>query len=563
MPAIRRPPYASRRRSRAAGAAELESLPERPLISVVMPAYETAPRYVREAIASVRRQRYPNWELCIVDDGSTRAASRRMISRYAGRDRRVKAKLLPRNTGIANATNEALALASGELVAFLDHDDALTEDALLRMARTFSEREIDVAYSDQDKITPNGRRADPFFKPDWSPVYALGAMYIGHLLVVRRELAEAVGGFDPAFDTIQDFEFALRVSEGAARIHHVPRILYHWRAIPGSIAAGALEKEGVPELQARAVTAHLRRRGISATAVPHPSIPHRARLRRDPRAPAPPVSVLVAVGDRDDGLDRCLDALLERTAYPNLEVVLVELGGGGPSARHPLVRVIDAGGHASPARAASLGAERASGEHLVFLGDATEVVEPDWIEQLLVYAELPGVGAVAPVLTRPDGRVDSAGMALGLRDPVVPAMRGFEASSDGYYGSLSCAREVSAISAECMLIRRRLFCELGGFEPAYRSQYEDFDLCQRLRRRGLAAVCVPGPRTISHRTEAARRTAFDVVDRALFVERWYDELTSGDPYFNPNFSAMAADYTVDEGDGLPRPIVAGAGVGLR
>src|SRR5207244_11607894 len=160
-----------------------------------------------------------------------------------------------------------------------------------------------VAYSDQDKITPDGRRADPFFKPDWSPVYALGAMYVGHLLVVRRSVAEAVGGFDSQFDTIQDFEFMLRVSERTARIHHIPRILYHWRAIPGSIAAGALEKGGVPELQARAVTAHLRRRGIAATAVPHPSIPHRAPLRPEPRSAAP-VSGVIPVGDRAERGDR-------------------------------------------------------------------------------------------------------------------------------------------------------------------------------------------------------------------------------------------------------------------
>src|SRR4051794_20867920 len=379
MLGMRRPSYASGRKDRSAASVELEWLAERPLISVVMPTYNTDPRYLREAIASVRRQHYPSWELCIVDDGSTRAACRRLIGRCASRDSRIKAKLLPRNTGIANATNEALALAGGELVAFLDHDDALTDDALLRMARAFAEHEIDVAYSDQDKITPDGRRADPFFKPDWSPVYALGAMYIGHLLVVRRSVAEAVGGFDPEFDTIQDFEFMLRVSERTARIHHIPRILYHWRAIPGSIAAGALEKGGVPELQARAVTAHLRRRGIAATAVPHPSIPPRARLRPEPRSTAAPVSVVVPVGDRADRVERCLDALFERTAHPNLEVIVVESAGRGANGavrRRPTVRVTDGGGPFNPARAANLGADRASGEHLVFLGDATEVVEP-------------------------------------------------------------------------------------------------------------------------------------------------------------------------------------------
>ncbi len=557
MPRLRRPRYAASRISKAEAQASLQSLPERPLISVVMPTYDTAPRYLRAAIDSVRAQRYPNWELCIADDGSTRAATRRTIRRYLSRDARIRGTLLDENSGISTASNEALALCRGELVAFLDHDDALTEDALLWVARAFSERDLDIAYSDQDKITPHGRRADPFFKPDWSPVYALGAMYIGHLLVVRRELALEIGGFDPAFDTIQDFEFMLRLSERTERIHHIPRILYHWRAIPGSIASGTSEKDGVPELQARAVGSHLRRRDLSARAVPHPSIPHRVQLRPEPRSSPPRVSVVVPATRAGGRRDRSLEELLSRTAYPNLEAILVDGawdGAGGPPGPAGPVRVVDAGGPVGPARMSNLGAEEADGEYLVFLGEDTEVVESDWIEQLLIYAEMPGVGAVGPVLTHPDGRVKAAGIAVGLYDPAAPAMRGFPADGDGYYGSLSCAREVSALSRECVLMRRSLFRELGGFREAYSRQYEDFDLCLELRRRRLSAVCTPAPRTISHRSEASRRLDFDVIDRALFVDRWYGELEAGDPYFNPNFFRGAADYTLPPRSREPAPI---------
>ncbi len=179
----------------------MDTFAERPLISVVMPTYETEPRYLREAIDSVRAQRYENWELCIVDDGSTRERTLRTIKRAVSRDHRITAKLLDENGGISRATNQGLALCRGELVAFLDHDDVLTADALLRAAEAFSADEIDVAYSDQDTITADGQTADTFLKPDWSPTYALGAMYIGHLLVARRELVDEVGGFDPDFDT--------------------------------------------------------------------------------------------------------------------------------------------------------------------------------------------------------------------------------------------------------------------------------------------------------------------------------------------------------------------------
>jgi GT2 family glycosyltransferase len=514
---------------------------EPPLISVVMPTYETEPRYLREAIASVRAQQYENWELCVVDDGSTRPETRRTIKRAVSRDSRIRAKLLDENGGISRASNQGLSLCRGELVAFLDHDDTITADALSRVAQAFAEHEIDVAYSDQDTITAKGRTADTFLKPDWSPTYALGAMYIGHLLVARRELIEAVGGFDPEFDGIQDFELLLRLSERTQRIHHIPDTLYHWRAIPGSIALGTSEKDGIPELQARAVNAHLRRRGIAAEAVPHDAIPHRARLRPRPRELTPAVSVVIPSRERPQ---RALAWLRERTAYPEVEVTVEERAGSF-----------------NPARQANRGARRTRGEYLVFLSEDVEVIEADWIDQLLLYAEMPGIGAVGATLVHPDGRVDAAGFAIGLYDPAVPAMRGFDAGGDGYYGSLCCAREVSAVGMDCMLIRRELFDQLGGFEQAYSRQFADLDLCMRLADRGLMVVCSPAPRTITHTTEARRLSDFDVIDRALFVDRWYERLEAGDPYYNRRFFRAAADYALSPFSRDPQEIAKREAVG--
>jgi GT2 family glycosyltransferase len=473
-------------------------LAERPLISVVMPTHETEPRHLREAIASVRAQSYPNWELCIADDGSKRDDTRRAVTRAVSRDGRITARLQEDNAGISAATNAALELGRGELVAFLDHDDTLAPEALLRVAQAFSEQDADVVYTDQDKLTADGRRTDPFLKPDWSPVYALGAMYVGHLLVARRSLIDEVGGLDPAYDTIQDFDLLLRLSERTDRIHHVPEVLYHWRAIPGSIALGEEEKSGVTELQAGAVNAHLARRGIAAEAVPHPSIPHRLRLRPAPREDTPPVSVVT----------------LRRR-----------------------------GGSFKPARQANREAARADADHVLFLDERTTVGEPEWLEQLLLYARMPNVAAVGPVLLHPDGRVSEAGIALGLYDPAAPVMRGFEGGSDGYYGSLACAREVAAIGSGCMLVRRSDFERVGGFEEAYSRQFHDYDLCLKLRDAGRSVVCAPAPRAVDRTTEAQRRSDFDVLDRALFVDRWYERLAAGDPYYNRGFFREAADYT--------------------
>lgn len=510
------------RARREAALQELEALPRRPLISLVMPTYKTDLKYLREAIDSVLGQYYAEWELIVVDDASGDPALERALSGYDGAHARIKYRQLAENSGISAATNAGMELVEGEFVGFLDHDDTLTPDALLRVAQALAEDpELDVVYSDSDKLTIGGVRADPFLKPDWSPVYALGAMYIGHLLVVRTAVAEAAGGFDSAFDKIQDFEFMLRVSEQTERIHHIPQILYHWRAIPGSIAAGTEQKSGVEELQARAVSQHLERLGLPARAQPHPAIPHRAVLApANGSAPHPKVSVVVHGREGSPELER-LRRSLERADYPDLETIVVAEG--------------------SRAAAHNAGAERASGEYLLFLAPDVEL-DPGCISQLVLHAALPRVAAVGPKLVRPDGRVEQAGIAIGLRDPAAPMLAGAPAEGDGYYGALPCSREVSGLSAECMLVRREDFQRAGGFLDLYACEYEDLDLCRRLAAAGRKCVYAATATAVTHRGESARRAGADIVDRALFVDTWYDELLAGDPYFNPGFARQRADY---------------------
>jgi GT2 family glycosyltransferase len=511
---------------------------EGPLVSVLMPVYETDRRLLDEAIESVRAQLYPHWELCIVNDGSPTPAVRRAIEHAAGRDDRIRAAFLPQNRGIAAATNEALGMAGGELVAFLDHDDLLAPEALQRVAEELAAHpEADLLYTDEDKIGPDGRGADPFLKPDWSPVYALGAMYVGHLLAVRRERLLEVGGADSAYDSIQDFELMLRLTEQTGAVRHIPEVLYHWRAIPGSIAAGTSEKEGIEELQARAVNAHLERRGLPLRAAPHPRIPHRARLDGAPRRR---VSAVVAAPGPSPRLQSCLESLRRHPEDEPDEVIVVSRGAAPADAG---ARWIDTGGPWHRSRALNLGARAARGERLLFLAPTVEARAEGWLAHLCLVLEIPGVAAAGPVLERPGGEVSQAGQAIGLHDPLSPAHRGARAGGDGYYGSLACAREVAALDSECMLVARDAFDAAGGFREEYRTQFEGADLCMRLRREGLTAVCTPESRMVSHATAAERRAAFDVVDRALFVDSWWDELSAGDPYYNPGLSRERADFT--------------------
>jgi GT2 family glycosyltransferase len=460
-----------------------------------MPTHDTERRLLEEAIDSVCSQTYPDWELRIVDDCSTDGRVREAIDRAARAEERVKPLFLEENLGISAATNRALEQCEGELVAFLDHDDVLAPEALLRVVREFGDRPgADILYTDQDKLTAEGAHRDPFLKPDWSPVHALGVMYVGHLLAVRRALIEEVGGLDPAFDGVQDFELLLRLSERAREVRHVPEVLYHWRAIPGSVAAGEDEKPGIGELQASAVTAHLKRRRIPARAEPNPIHPHRARLVPDPAWEPPPVSV------------------------------------------------VSDGGSLHRAGTYNLGAKSATGELLLFVSETIEPPENDWIRQLALLATMPGAGPVGPLIARPDGRVAQAGVVIGLADPVAPAMEGLDPGADGHYGALCCPREVSALSGECMMVNRELFDALDGFEEGYRSGFEDFDFCQRAIRAGRAPIYTPSATVISHQAPHDARARFDVIDRALFVDLHWDELREGDRFYNHGFKRDRASF---------------------
>jgi GT2 family glycosyltransferase len=375
-------------------------------------------------------------------------------------------------------------------------------------------------------------------------------MYVGHLLVVRRTLLDRVGGFDPSFDKIQDFELMMRLCEQTERIHHIPEILYHWRAIPGSIAAGAEQKSGVPELQARAVSEHLERIGARARAVPHPLIPHRAQLAPVAGAAPEPARVSAVIGWRGEPQPlRRLLASLERLDPPALAAIVVVAPSGAQlpaDLGKDVIVVEDPGPGVNPARAANLGARAASGEELLFLADTVELVEPDSLQQLLLHRSLPGVAAAGPLHVRPDGRTHAAGIAVGLRAPALPMLSGLDADADGYYGALVCAREVSALSAECLLVSAAAFERAGGFSEWYASEFHDYDLCQRLLELGERVVYTPRPRVVTHELPQVRRQREDVIDRALFVDSWYERLERGDPYFNPNFSREHAGYAISD-----------------
>lgn len=527
-----------------------------PLISVVVPVHDTPPELLRACIASVLGQAYARWELVLVDDGSTRPGLRAQALAAAAGDRRMRVLARDANGGISRATNAGLELAGGDWTAFLDHDDELTPDALLCVAeRILAEPTLEALYTDQHKIDAHGRVVDRHLKPDWSPALMLGVMYVGHLLVVRTGPARAVG-FDPAYDGVQDYEFMLRLSERTAAIGHIARPLYRWRATPGSTAADPDAKPGIEALQKAALLAHLRRRGRSWGAEPHPDPRRRHRMvlapGPGPGAAAPAVSVIIPSRDQGEAVARCLDSLHGPIAgAASFETVVVDDGTTDPTAlaafaRHP-VRRVPLERPFTFSTACNLGAFRARGDLLLFLNNDTEVLAPDWLARLRLWMDDPEVGAVGPVLLYPDRTVQHAGVVLGARGTADHVMRRFPAHADGHGGTLSASREVSAVTGACLLMRRAEFEALDGFSTDYLRHYQDVDLCLRLRERGRRIVCAAGAELIHHESLTRGADGYDMGDRAILIDRWRERLEADDPYYPPACDRERLDYSLAHG----------------
>lgn len=515
-----------------------------PLFSVLTPIHNTRPEWLAEAALSLLNQSFSDWEWCLVDDHSDNRETKKLLELLTNVSRRVRVASSP-GKGISAANNHALDLARGHYVCFLDHDDLLHPIALESMHRAIREG-YDVVYSDEDKLDDaSGTLLEPFFKPDWSPEYFRGVMYVGHLLCLKRDLA-ATTRFDSSYDGVQDFEFMLRLSESSPRIGHIAEILYHWRKTPGSIAEKSDAKPDIGVLQEKAVNAHLERMRLSARAGQAP-LPHRLTIAPSRRDTYPRVSIIIPTRDAPDVLARCLQSLFEKTSHPNFEVLVLDNETTDPAAldlmeKYP-VRRVEFPGKFNFSRANNQGAEMATGELLVFLNNDTAVIAEDWLQHLAYYAEQPDVGAAGPLLTYENRTVQHAGVALGMRGTADHVMRGFSIEADGYAGNLACAREVSVVTAACLMIRSSVFREVGGFNSHFFTAYQDVDLCLRLRARGLRIIWTPRAVLLHDEFVSRPQSYYDMVDRMLLLDQWEEIIARGDPYYNPNLDLERGDYS--------------------
>jgi len=458
---------------------EAAALPFRPLFSVVMPVHETDAELLTAAIASVRRQAYDRWELCIADDASTSSATRETLEREAAADPRVCVRRLEERQGIAGASNAALELARGDFVAFLDHDDELKPHALLEVAKLLNDRpDLDYVYSDEDKRDPAGSLVDPFFKPDWSPDLELSINYVTHLSVYRRSVLERVGGFRGGFDGSQDYDLVLRVTEQTDRIGHVPHVLYTWRMTPGSAAGEADAKPYAFEAAKRALGEAVERRAVAAE-VADGRVRGSYRVRRN--VPA--------------GL---------------------------------ALRVLEIAAEDTPASINAAAAD-SGGDVLVFVEEGLEPADADWLDGLVEHVQRQEVGAAGGRILAPDGTMEHEGIVLGLS--------GSAGATDcrGYFGLGEYTRNVSAVGGGCLATRRKVFEELGGFDTSYARSFGDVDYCLRARHAGYWIVYTPY--AVLHRTH--ERPPVNGADEQTFRRRWIPAALP-DPFYNPNFSLREA-----------------------
>ncbi|MBS1887185.1 MAG: glycosyltransferase [Actinobacteria bacterium] len=513
--------------------------------------YQTPAPVLRDMLRSVLRQSFGDWELCVVDDASPDLGVRRIVESVAAIDPRVKLGVREVNGGIVDASNDALAMATGEFVALLDHDDKLHPDALRMVdAAIGDDHTVDYVYTDEDKIDEKGRHAGPFLKPDWSPDRFRTQMYTCHLSVLRRSLVEEVGGFDAEFEGAQDWDLVLRVTERARTVRHVPRVLYHWRGIEGSTAAapeeggGEAAKPWAFEAGTRAIQAHCDRTGVEARAVRDAEDLGVYHLEPALRS-NPAVSIVIPTnGQRREIryqevtlVEHCVRSIITDSTYPNYEVVVV-VDSATPKATISALQDI-AGDRLvlvpfdrtfNFAAKINAGAVRASGEHLVLLNDDIEVSTDDWMERMVMYSSVPEIGAVGGRLLLEDGRLQHGGVAFEGGLPGHPYY-GWPGDAPGYANSLKVARNLLAVTGACLMTPRDVFDEVGGLAVTYPINYNDVDYCLKVRECGRRVVYDPD--LVMHHFESSSRSS-DVADweKEKLLERWRGA-TDPDPYSNP------------------------------
>ncbi|HEY0429091.1 MAG TPA: glycosyltransferase [Pyrinomonadaceae bacterium] len=546
------------RRARRQMHLEIESFSLRPKISVVMPVYNVGEKWLRLCIESVLGQIYENWEFCIADDASPSPHVRKILEEYAARDERIKTIFRRENGHISAASNSALELATGEFTALLDHDDELSEDALFRVAKEINDfPDARMIYSDEDLIDERGRRFGPKFKPDWSLDLFYSLNLITHLSIYRTEILRRVEGFRIGAEGSQDYDLAMRVVEQISenQIRHIPRVLYHWRAIQGSVAFSMEEKPYAHERARDALRAHFERTGKKATV--SRAIINLHRVRYDLPENLPKVSLILEASEDFGFTEKAIENFVAQTDYANFEIVLVLRTGAAKNSEQELaptfskfsasaLKIIVCDKQSEAAKL-NFAAAQSDGEILCFVDLNLKPLAKDWLTELASFAFQKEIGAVGAKLLYKNGSVLHGGLIIGANDTVGVAHQNLPRASGGNFLRARLINNFSAVSVSCLAVRREVFREFGGFDAEnLPDKFFDADFCLRLREKNYRIVFTPYAELIkaSEKMPVSAEKAPTDAERKYFSRRW-QKLVERDPFYNPNLSKKDASFSID------------------
>lgn len=529
-----------------------------PKISIVVPTLNTPEQFLRNMIESVIAQTYSKWELCIADGGSTAFGVKEILREYMGKDDRIKVKLLPENKGIAGNSNEALFLATGDFIALLDHDDTLAPFALFEIVKAINEYpDADFIYSDEDKISVDGkRRFDPFLKPAWSPDTLRSQNYICHLTVIKKGLLDKVGLFREGYDGSQDHDLILRATEQMNRIVHIPKILYHWRVNSSSAAGNISNKMYAFESGKKAIVDHLARLGISGKVEDGLFLGSYKVTYNLNHSPI--ISIIIPNNDHYEDIRKCIESVINRSIYKNFEIIIVENGSKDKNTfdfyrqleLYTNIKVIEWDKPFNYAAVNNFAVKHTKGEVLLFLNNDVEVITSDWLERMLEHAVRKGVGAVGAKLYYPDNTVQHAGVILGIGGIAGHSHKYYSRNSHGYFNRLGIIQNLSAVTGACLMIKRKVFDEIQGFDEGYSHAFNDVDMCMKIREKGYLIIFTPYAELYHY--ESKTRGVEDTQEKQerfrkeieLFKEKWGHILEKGDPYYNPNLTLEKEDFSI-------------------
>lgn len=529
-----------------------------PLISVVVPAYRTPEEFLRQMIESVEQQTYPNWELCIANGSPDDEEMHRVLEIYSKKDPRIRYKDLKENLGISGNTNGAFAMAKGEFIGLLDHDDLLAPNALYEVAKAIEkEKNIDLVYTDEDKVSTDlSEHFQPHLKPDFNLDLLRSNNYICHFCLVKRDIVEKTGGFQKEFDGAQDYDFIFRCVELAQKIHHIPEILYHWRTHKASTADNPASKMYAFDAGKRAIEAHLARMGVEGNVSHTPDLGfYRVTypVKKDPL-----VSVIIPNKDEKETLESCINGLKKYTSYKNFEIIIIENNSTSKEifdyyrelSKEDNIHLLKWKKEFNYAAINNFGVRHAKGEYLLFLNNDVTPISENWMEEMLGVCQRPEVGAVGAKLIYPDHTIQHAGCVIGIGGIAGHLFVDMPSNRTGYLHKASLMQDMSAVTAACMMMKKSVFEKAGGFTEELAVAFNDVDLCLKVRREG--DLVVYNPYAQMYHMESKTRGAEDSEEKMRRFQKeieymrcnWIDILKNGDPYYNKNLSLSKWNYSL-------------------